>query len=280
MDFEEIVIDDCNTLIDRINTYVRETRWIFRGQKNFNWGLKTSMDRMLEGVPINSSKMEIEIALIKRFQRESYHYSLTDIDYLNIPEWLSLMQHYGVSTRLLDWTHSPWVALFFAIIDLTKDVERAALWLLDWNHLDSIIKSEVRELSKRDHNLIDINDFIVAVNSGDGIIKFNSFRQNQRQIIQQGTFVFPTNVEKTFEQNMAGIIGKSNLKKVIIPFDLKKPLIQMLYRMNISYATLYPGIEGFSKSLNYLPYIDGILKLEELVRDYEGYKNKFRNNRD
>ena len=47
--------------------------------------------------------------------------------------------------------------------------------------------------------------------------------------------------------------------------------------MNISSTTLYPGIEGFSKSLNYLHHIDGILKLEDNIKDYEGYKKKFAN---
>jgi hypothetical protein len=49
--------------------------------------------------------------------------------------------------------------------------------------------------------------------------------------------------------------------------------------MNISFSTLFPGIEGFSKSLNYLHFIDGILSMEENIVDYEGYKQKFHQTR-
>src|SRR5690606_36926394 len=45
-------------------------------------------------------------------------------------EWLFLMQHYGVPTRLLDWTDSPLVALFFAVYNVDRDDRDASLWVL------------------------------------------------------------------------------------------------------------------------------------------------------
>ena len=72
-------------------------------------------------------------------------------------------------------------------------------------------------------------------------------------------------------------LTRGALKKLEIPYSIKSEIIKKLYSMNISSTTLYPGIEGFSKSLNYLHHIDGILKIEDNIKDYEGYKKKFAN---
>ena len=47
------------------------------------------------------------------------------------------MQHYGVPTRLLDWTENPFVAIYFALVSMEdiKNVD-AAIWMCDpvaWN---------------------------------------------------------------------------------------------------------------------------------------------------
>jgi FRG domain len=271
---ETIEIRSAPELFKKIGVFEDANTWIFRGQGASCWPLQTSMDRMFKQYDDNIPKLQVEIALIKRFQREAHHYGITNTNYLNIPEWLSLMQHYGAPTRLLDWTHSPWVALFFAIIEL-KENSNAALWIIDWNQIDLNTNKNILKLYERDYNIISIDDFIKTVNSGNGIIKLNSFKQNQRQIIQQGTFLFPTNIEKPFEDNMNKYLRKNKIKKIELPYSIKSEVIKKLYRMNISYATLYPGIEGFSRSLNHLHHIKGILKLEDNIKNYSGYKKKF-----
>jgi len=45
-------------------------------------------------------------------------------------EWYYVMQHYGIPTRLLDWTESPLQALHFALIKTTIG-ENPCVWLLD-----------------------------------------------------------------------------------------------------------------------------------------------------
>src|SRR5258708_2174502 len=47
----------------------------------------------------------------------------------NFAGWLSLMQHYGLPTRLLDWTRSPLIAAYFALSEHTVKGD-AALWML------------------------------------------------------------------------------------------------------------------------------------------------------
>ena len=72
-----------------------------------------------------SERAEIEARFCRQFRRAFHHYAD------NIPrpddamEWLSLMQHHGAPTRLLDFTWSPYVAAFFALYRATAD---AAVW--------------------------------------------------------------------------------------------------------------------------------------------------------
>lgn len=278
--YDSIDIKDIDDLVDLQKEFDLKGHWIYRGQKDSKWNLETSFDRMYRESNGTFSRTTSEIALIKRFQRESHHYGITNIDILNIPEWLSLMQHYGAPTRLLDWTHSFWVGLFFAIIDLPKPQDKktenyCSLWVADWKAIDNNTPKEIKKLYENDHNLINIDNFIKTVKL-NGVVKLNSFKQNERQIIQQGTFLFPLNVEETFEDNWVKNLKKGGLMKINIPFGLKRKIVQRLYRMNISFTTLYPGIEGFSRSLGHLHNIDNILKLETNIKNYSGYKKKFK----
>ncbi len=137
---------DTDALFHLLNNLEEKNEWIFRGHENLNWPLQTSFERMFDETGKDYLEaQEMEIALIKKFQREAHYYGIPSFDYLNIPEWLSIMQHYGAPTRLLDWTHSPWVGAFFAIIDKkASDKNDAALLALNWKRLDSVTGKKFR----------------------------------------------------------------------------------------------------------------------------------------
>ncbi|MFL9829011.1 FRG domain-containing protein [Rhodoplanes sp. SY1] len=84
--------------------------WLFRGVASVRHTLVPSVGRTREGFTYS---VALEEALLEQFKREA----LPFLDHRPITEWewLALAQHHGVPTRLLDWSESPSVSLFFAV---------------------------------------------------------------------------------------------------------------------------------------------------------------------
>jgi hypothetical protein len=102
----------------------------FRGQAKASWKLKPSLVR-------KPSHLGSEQALAKRFKQNAY-LLLSDRP-RNEWEWLFVMQHHEVPTRLLDWTESPLVGIYFAVNERRRSP--GALWSLlpvELNHFANV----------------------------------------------------------------------------------------------------------------------------------------------
>jgi hypothetical protein len=126
--YEEIRLNswnDCRDLFDKL--YGKW--WAFWGQKDASWHLSTSLERsatrqryLLGFLP------DCESNILKDFRRRAHHYLNSHPSDDNLLEWLALIQHYGGPTRLIDFTHSPYVAAFFAVEQADSD---AAVWAIN-----------------------------------------------------------------------------------------------------------------------------------------------------
>jgi hypothetical protein len=96
------------------------SRWIFRGQSSESWDLRPSAGRKPGYDPLFEERV---FRVFKKDARLHTHMAETD-DW----DWLALGQHFGLPTRLLDWSTNPLVACFFALMDESYDKENAVVY--------------------------------------------------------------------------------------------------------------------------------------------------------
>ena len=103
---------------------IDQTIWIFRGHKSTEYQLEPRIERENRGKDCDWSALES--MLLVEFQSKARMYmNAYDLpDAPDKPSWLALMQHYGVATRLLDFSYSPYVALYFALRDRSEKEKR------------------------------------------------------------------------------------------------------------------------------------------------------------
>jgi hypothetical protein len=240
-------------------------QWLFRGIGNSRWEFETSLERAVKNFGIDTAKynlLDLEGGLIRRFKRQCHHYLQHLPANENTLEWLALMQHYGAPTRLLDWTHSLFVGLFFAVENSSTE---CAVWALnhDWatETTKAVLSVAARNALENDRNREIDTTFNLVFRSLPAIpfvLPIKPFRFNDRLVMQQGTFVCPGDVARSFEENLEATLSRGDSKGKLIKLvimdnaELRKEIIRNLNRMNMNAATLYPGLAGFAQSLRTL----------------------------
>ena len=184
------------------------------------------------------------------------------------------MQHYGCPTRLLDFTYSFFIGAFFAIAD-ARVGDTAALWAINRVWLEERYKSrapaEVKGLLADDPHMKG-PEITKAILNGHlpSILNVNPLNLNERLVIQQGCFVVPLDLGISFMENLRATVAREDAKSNIlkIPIECNEEFLLQAFlnfhRMNINYAGLFPGIDGFARYLRMLlPLPEGFLAIDK-----------------
>jgi hypothetical protein len=215
----------------------------FRGQGNAAWFLKPSLARQ-------DDFLKREKMLIKRFIQTASPY-LTD----NIPktpwDWIFLMQHHRVPTRLLDWSESPLVALYFATSGEPAG-EPAALWCLDPLRLNREARLkfsydfELPAFGSDDKVLNNyLPDRLEEGTSELFPIAVIGQRNSRRMIAQVGTFTINHLRHSPIEE----IGDKEHIWRYIIPPDAKGIIMTELEHLGYSELTLFPELDSAGRQV-------------------------------
>lgn len=103
---------------------------VFRGQQRWSWPCDSALERAMRKRDDDANR--VEAWSLSFFRAYAWRYLSNPPPRHDLISWLVLAQHYGMPTRLVDWTRSPMVACYFAYRDLdSSEGEDAALWILD-----------------------------------------------------------------------------------------------------------------------------------------------------
>lgn len=278
---ETVTVKDIQELFtilgDYSNNYVLHPDFIFRGQALSEWSLEPSFTRLVNKKELNRKKaIQLERESVNKFSTSAKNIlpfkntvTLSGGGWLDFIGWFLVMQHYKAPTRCLDWTNSPWVALYFACCDRIN--LGGALWVADFKEIDKYRKSKLNdEFSQLDENeketckIKDTNTlftyYLTKDDSPDIIACTRSLTANERIDAQQSRFTVCTNPLTDHREILESI---NAVKKIEIPANMKLNIMVELKNMNITAQALFPGIDGLGISINdYCRFWDKRSKIE------------------
>lgn len=219
----------------------------YRGQANIAWDLKPTIYR-------NKNLNFFEREMIRDFKLLSNE--LISKKPTTELEWLFLMQHYGLQTRLLDWTESYLVALYFSVLNYSNPVDSVVWVLHPWSLNVVSIKQKTIPISSHPELFkYTLGDPHTVNRKIEGIlpVAIRPTRNSARIVAQKGTFTIHGNNIKSLNK----IIEEQNkvnneqifLYSIVIDGKSKLKILKELFIAGISYSVIFPELQGICNDI-------------------------------
>lgn len=225
-------IDSVGEFAQRVAELTTGERSLFRGQ-NTDLPLKPKIARHTS-LDANSL-LAVEQQMLDRFKKESLP-RLRGIHPTTDWDWLSVAQHHGMSTRLLDWSANALAALWFAVsVDPPAGEDKGVVWTLCIGPQDLASPSA-------DESIWDLNRTYVfqPLHMDQRISAQSAWFSAHRYSEESGTFI-ALDSNRAFEKK---------LNKLFIPRTAFVSMREDLRKMGVTKATLFPDLSGLAADID------------------------------
>ncbi len=224
------------------------SRYAFRGLSDSDYRLETTLMRL------GGKYAELERHLLRNFKKYA-HRNVVARD--SLWHWLSVAQHSGLPTRLLDWTYSPFFAMHFATSNLAKFDKDGVIWAVNYVKAHERLPEELKDrLEKEGANVFTVEMLsesvgslreLAAMSRDEIVIFFEPPSIDDRIVNQFAFFSIMTDPTAILDDWLEAYptIGC----KIVIPAALKWEIRDKLDQANITERVLFPGLDGLSRWL-------------------------------
>src|SRR5919106_3443107 len=219
---------------------------VWRGLARSSYSNVSSLARLSEDYP------QLERHLIRNFRK----YAHREAPGPTMWDWLSLAQHHGLPTRLLDWTFSPLVALHFATASWADD--EAVLWAVDCEGAHELLPGTLRDALDREGSLVfttqmlaehaeDLDEFDELTDSEPFVLFFEPPSLDERIVNQAAVLSALSDATRHME---AWLDAQPDLWRAWrIPPAVKAEVRERLDQAHVNERVLLPGLDGLASWL-------------------------------
>jgi hypothetical protein len=248
----DIIVKSWSELCDRLyehswkSTLGRyRTDYAFRGLSDKRFQLTNSFVRNC------GTNTHLEYHLLRSFRK----YAQLQ-DSVSISEWrlLTIAQHYGLPTRLLDWTYSPFVAAHFATDDTSKYDRDGVIWNVDFVRVNRMLPDPLKPVLKiTGSNAFTIEMIEEAVKNlrtfdnldPENLVIFFEPPSIDSRIVNQFAFFSVMSSASAILDDWL-LRHPDFFRRIIIPKGLKWEVRDKLDQANITERILFPGLDGLA----------------------------------